>query len=271
MPVKKDYVYQQHTIDYESLKDTKSGINSDDVEFDDSVDPLPGSKRVTLHTIKDPSLLKSKSIRSTKPIINQVPKYFGSTVRQTSLSSSIKERAHSPSSRHGKPIFHTAFKAFDSRTIKAQIAKMEPVLDGYNPPKNHQFRDDHPADCKPQFVLTWKDDIPDISKNADGGDYRPREVLELELYEREMALMKARGIEKNKDPWIRFFKLAPRNRGFVDNKYPDFLEKGDYQDGYVRAATFIRNEVEVPVPFKLVHRSLRKTDKNLFMGDEVKM
>jgi hypothetical protein len=86
-----------------------------------------------------------------------------------------------------------------------------------------------------------------------------------------MMMQRMRGADRNKEAWIRYFKLAPRERGFVDNKYPNFLEKGDYMDGYVRAATFIRNEQEVAVPFKLVHRSLRKTDKNLFMGDEATM
>jgi len=95
------------------------------------------------------------------------------------------------------------------------------------------------------------------------------DTLERELYEREMREMRLRSIEKNDKLWVRYFKQAPRERGFVDHKYPDFLEKGDYLDGYVRGATFIRAEPENAIPFKLAHRSLRKTDKNLTFGDDI--
>ena len=71
----------------------------------------------------------------------------------------------------------------------------------------------------------------------------------------------------DKEAWIKYFKLAPRERGFVTHKYPEFLAKGSYVDGYVKAATFIREDMEAEVPFKLFHRSLRKTDKNLVFGD----
>jgi hypothetical protein len=149
-------VYQQHMFDYESIKDTKSAANTDDVDFDESVDPLPGSKRVTLHSIRDPALTKSKSMRSAKPILPEHPKYFGATMRQTSLSSSKKVRAHSPSNTmSGKAIFYTTYKALDPETLKAQIAKAEPIVDPYNPPKSHMFRDDVQPEGKPHFVVSY--------------------------------------------------------------------------------------------------------------------
>jgi len=108
-----------------------------------------------------------------------------------------------------------------------------------------------------------------VIKDPYAQDIRPREVVDQERYEREMHEMRLRGTKRNMSPWVNYFKLAPKERGFVDHKYPEFLEKGDYQDGFIRGATFIRPEVETDVPFKLVHRALRKTDKNLTFGDDV--
>lgn len=49
----------------------------------------------------------------------------------------------------------------------------------------------------------------------------------------------------------------------IDHKLPWFLHKGTYTDGTSNLVGFLRSEVECDIPFKLFHRSLRKTDKNL--------
>ncbi len=100
-------------------------------------------------------------------------------------------------------------------------------------------------------------------------DTRPKDVLERELREREMQEMMLRGVKKNAKPWLNYFKQAPREKGFVDHKYPDFVEKGEYIDGCTQGAAFLREEPDVRVPFKLAFRSLRKTDKNLSFGEDV--
>lgn len=80
-------------------------------------------------------------------------------------------------------------------------------------------------------------------------------------------MLRLRGIKKNPHPWTRYFKLAPREKDFVTHKYPEFLEKGDYTDGFIRVASFLKPEAGADVPFKLFHRALRKTDKNSFFGE----
>lgn len=91
-------------------------------------------------------------------------------------------------------------------------------------------------------------------------------MLEREAYERRLQ-----SLHKNDKHWTRYFKLAPRERGFVDHKYPEFLQKGSYVDGNVKTAPFVRGETETDIPFKLFHRSLRKTDKNLSFGEDIPM
>ena len=93
--------------------------------------------------------------------------------------------------------------------------------------------------------------------------------MEQALYEQELYRKQARKVGQNPKQWVKDFYLAPREKGFVDHKYPEFLEKGPYTDGYLRVTAFIKEQAEVDVPFKLCHRSLRATDKNLAFGENV--
>jgi len=271
VPVKKDFVYHQNPQDQESLRDTRSAFQTDEVELDESVEPNLGSKRVTLYSFRDNQHKTAKSAKSVKQVSGgDLPKMFGSKTRAVTLTSSIRQRAHSPqNSKSNRPIFVTSFKTADNETIRAQVAKLEPILDAYNPPKNHLFRSDAPPENKAPFITKWKEEISDAMKNEKDKDAAAKEALEQQIYERQLYEQRLKETPKIEAPWIRFFKLAPRERGFVDYKYPEFLEKGSYVDGNVKAATFIREETQAEVPFKLFHRSLRRTDKNLSFGDNV--
>lgn len=69
--------------------------------------------------------------------------------------------------------------------------------------------------------------------------------------------------------WRRYFKHASRERGFLDFQYPTVLKKGNYIEPFMLVNDFLRGEVDYEVPFKLFHRSLRKTDKNLCLGEQI--
>ena len=71
----------------------------------------------------------------------------------------------------------------------------------------------------------------------------------------------------NKKHWVQHFKQAPKGLGLVDHKFPQFYEKGSYEDPINQVINLIRGEVEFEIPFQLCHRNLRKTDKTLFFGD----
>jgi hypothetical protein len=136
-------VYQQQQ-ELESVRDTRSAFQNDEVELDDSIEPNPGSKRVTLFSIKEPQ---------STPNADEI-RILGSHTRATTLSSSIKQRTHSPkNSKSKRPIFLTSFKTPDNETIRMNIAKMEPILDSYNPPKNHMFRSDSAPENKAAFIV----------------------------------------------------------------------------------------------------------------------
>jgi len=273
VPVRKDYVYHQNVQELESMKDTRSAMQTDEMELDVSVEPNNGSKRVTMYSIREFPIKSVKSAKSFKPSAVLDTQRIHGSLRPLALSNSLKERMASPQNvRSNNPIFYTSFKIPDNETLRANIARLEPIVDSYNPPKNYNFRVDNAPEDKPQFITNWQKEIPDVIKDPYASDTRPKEVIEqerYERYEREMYEMRQKASKRSVDAWVNYFKLAPRERGFVDHKYPDFLEKGDYQDGFIRGATFIRPEVETDVPFKLVHRALRKTDKNLTFGDDV--
>lgn len=149
-------MYQQQQ-ELESVRDTRSAFQNDEVELDDSIEPNPGSKRVTLFSIKEPQsrMYKStKSLRQTQTPNADEIRILGSHTRATTLSSSIKQRTHSPkNSKSKRPIFLTSFKTPDNETIRMNIAKMEPILDSYNPPKNHMFRSDSAPENKAAFIV----------------------------------------------------------------------------------------------------------------------
>jgi len=114
--------------------------------------------------------------------------------------------------------------------------------------------------------LGWKKEIPKIYDESLQNDYRSRELLEKERIKQEReyeAYLKRR----NPHPWISTFKPASKEQGFVDHKYPEFLEKGEYVDGIRQLTSFIREEPEYDVPFKLFHRPLKKTDKTLTLSN----
>ena len=139
------------------MKDTRSGFQADEVEFDESVEPNLGSKRVTMYSIREPGNKNNKTVQSLKqtgdPNVNKI---YGSENRLTTLASSMKSRTHNPhSSKSNRAIFVTSFKTPDNETIRAQVAKLEPIVDAYNPPKHHHFRDDAAPEGKPQFVVCY--------------------------------------------------------------------------------------------------------------------
>jgi hypothetical protein len=70
----------------------------------------------------------------------------------------------------------------------------------------------------------------------------------------------------NKDAWVRYLKLPGKEKG-VDGKPATFIDKGEYMDGSRKEFPFIREEPDLEVPFRLAHRGLKKTDKNLFIED----
>lgn len=100
-------------------------------------------------------------------------------------------------------------------------------------------------------------------------DYRPRETLLAEVQKKREEQLKHLGVTKNPQAWVSYYKLAPREKGMVDHKLPSFVEKGDYVDGVFRDVGFVRGETEYDVPFQLFHRQLRKTDKNMFLGEQL--
>lgn len=130
-------------------------MQTDEVEFDESVEANAGSKRVTMYSIREPLTRMSKSVKSIKPTpIAENNKMYGSLSRHTTLTSSLKHREHSPQATQSKrPIFMTSFKIPDNQTLRFTKAKLEPIVDAYYPPQNHLFRDDIPPEDKPQFMV----------------------------------------------------------------------------------------------------------------------
>jgi len=147
-------VYHQNVQELESLKDTRSAMQTDEMELDVSVEPNNGSKRVTMYSIREFPIKSVKSAKSFKPSSVLDTQRVQGSLRPLVLSNSIKERVVSPhGQRSNKPIFYTSFKIPDNETLRMNIAKLEPILDAYNPPKNYNFRTDAPPEDKPQFVV----------------------------------------------------------------------------------------------------------------------
>ena len=117
--------------------------------------------------------------------------------------------------------------------------------------------------------MSWKKEIPgDLAKNKEW-DYRPRETLLAEVEKKREEQLKHLGVKKNSNAWVSYYKLAPRERGMVDHKLPTFIQKGDYIDGVFRDVGFVRGETEFEQTFQLFHRQLRKTDKNMYLGQQI--
>jgi hypothetical protein len=74
--------------------------------------------------------------------------------RNVKLSSSLRPKKEITTDKEGRPIFKSSFKGPDNFTIRARIAKAEPILDPYTPPTDHVFRDDLPPLNKPVFVVS---------------------------------------------------------------------------------------------------------------------
>ncbi len=135
------------------MKDHKSIQQTDEEDFvDESVEPNMGSKRVTLHSVREDAPSRGKSLKQSAS--NESYKIFGTMRYPTTLSSSLKDRQHSPQEVAGnRPIFLTSFKTMDNKTLRMKIAKAEPNLDSYNPPKLHQFRNDIAPEDKSPFMV----------------------------------------------------------------------------------------------------------------------
>ena len=148
-------VYQQSVPEQDSSKDIKSGAHTEEADFDNSVEPNLVSKRVTMVSIKEGTTKSIKSAKELKPLMSEENfKLYGTMRSPTTLSSSLKIREHSPQGvKTNKPIFLTSFKIPDNATLRTEVAKLEPILDPYNPPKLHNFRTDAPPEDKPPFMV----------------------------------------------------------------------------------------------------------------------
>ena len=148
-------VYQQSVPEQDSSKDIKSGAHTEEADFDNSVEPNLVSKRVTMVSIKEGTTKSIKSAKELRPLISEENfRLFGTMRNPTTLSSSLKIREHSPQGvKTNKPIFLTSFKIPDNATLRTEVAKLEPILDPYNPPKLHNFRNDAPPEDKPPFMV----------------------------------------------------------------------------------------------------------------------
>ena len=82
----------------------------------------------------------------------------------------------------------------------------------------------------------------------------------------QKAAMRETSQEK-KDLWTRVMNVRVSKEKYLNGGAVQFLDKGEYLDGLMSSFPFIREEPDLDVPFKLAHRGLRKTDKNLFFGD----
>ena len=177
--------------------------------------------------------------------------------------------------RNGRKLFLADFKPEDCKTLKKKLAKLEPVVDKYAPPSSHMFRDEVPNEKNVLFKTRFKCDPLDNPYNMSQHDLRPKEALDKEekgknLKEREEEenLSKFLGKFIGKGEWSKYFRRADlhRKEGFIDHKHPEFIAKGHYVEPTQIMNNLLRGEAVYDKTFKLFHRSLRNTDKNLYFG-----
>lgn len=150
-------------------------------------------------------------------------------------------------------------------------------MDKYAPTSAHQFRDDIPNEKNVLFKTRFKCDPLENPYNMSQHDLRPKEALEKEEKrkkskekEEEEMLSKFLGKFSSKNQWLKYFRRADlhRKEGFIDHKPPEFIIKDHH---YVEPTQILNNllrgEAVYGENFKLFHRSLRSTDKNLNFGD----
>lgn len=192
----------------------------------------------------------------------------------------IKKMGLQTTDRTGLKLFQASFKSEDCQTLKKKLAKLEPVVDKYAPPSAHQFRDEIPDEknaLKNVFFKTrFKCDPLENPYNMSQHDLRPKEALEKDekekkKKERENDEMLSKFLGKyvaNKN-WRKYFRRSDlhRKEGFIDHKPPEFIGKEHYVEPTQIMNNLLRGEAVYGENFKLFHRSLRSTDKNLFFGD----
>jgi hypothetical protein len=112
--------------------------------------------------------------------------------------------------------------------------------------------------------------LPKIGEEDERKDYRPKEIVDREE-RRKAKEEEAKLVKYHSDPWIRCFKLPSKERNLATGKLPEYITKdGEYVDGIISSNPPGRAEVEFEHPFKLFHRPLKKTDKNMIIGDMFK-
>lgn len=178
--------------------------------------------------------------------------------------------------RNGMRLFNASFKPEDCETLKKKLATLEPIIDKYAPPSAHQFRDDIPNEKNVLFQTRFKCLPLENPYNMSQHDLRPKEALDKEeklkkMKEREQEEQMSRflGMFVANKEWKKYFRRADlhRKEGFIDHKHPEFiLMKGGYNEPTQIMNNLLRGETEYDQNFKLFHRSLRSTDKNLFFG-----
>lgn len=175
-------------------------------------------------------------------------------------------------------LFHASFKPEDCKSLKTKLAKLEPVVDKYAPPSSHQFRDEIPNEKPVLFTTRFKNKPLENPYNMSEHDLRPKESLDKEQKERqrkereeEINLSMFLGKFVGKKEWIKNFRRADlhRKEGFIDHKHPKFIEKGRYVEPTQIMNNLLRGEANYEENFKLFHRSLRSTDKNLYFGQNM--
>lgn len=97
-------------------------------------------------------------------------------------------------------------------------------------------------------------------------DQRPQFIIEKELREKKyQEYMEKRkldeqlGIFVQQKDWINYFPLADRLHNMVDQKRPEFLDKGDYQDHTQILSTLLRGESDFEVRI-IFHNSSNRSN-----------
>jgi len=112
--------------------------------------------------------------------------------------------------------------------------------------------------------------------NMSQHDLRPKESLDKEekekkIKEREQEELMNKFLGKfvASQEWLKYFRRADlhRKEGFIDHKHPEFIMmKGHFNEPTQIMNNLLRGEAVYDKNFRLFHRNLRTTDKNLYFG-----
>ena len=144
-------------------------------------------------------------------------------------------------------------------SVKVKLAQNEYSNNGpYINPSDHKFREEYVYTNKPSFKVHSKLDSKE-------------KYVFLRDQEREVSTLpqvnNTQEQTANKKQWYRFFKPAEMTRNFVDHKYPDFLDKGQYTEPLNMINNMFTEEMNIKTQFQLYHRPLKCDDKGKFFGE----